>query len=397
MEVANLTATIDPEILNFIESLVNPESLPGVLKDLAAMDQDELLSLYLSNELESWVNERLSRKSEVVIPAITPDPELTPEKKKKNEEVTIETVKKYIGIRYNRYLEYSAFQCKMNSLHDQAGDLLNEVLIMVLLKDENKLILLYNKRKPKEQYRDLDFYILALLKQNAHSLTSPYRWKYRTLLRDSNASDILLGEDEYSDEYSTQDQQDYDSFLNEDSEQNPNEPEAEEYQDDDPTELISLKFQVIREILDNSNLSKLEIDVFKYRFFLDGTWKEWTGKQKGKVLTGIYKTVKEYVISEVEKQREKNNLETIHSLFLKIKYMPVLFSESEFLLIREYLSRERSLLSDMIETLPETGDQSEQTRLKELWGKQKIVSAMEVKLLRSMETSLSDNDIHFKF
>ena len=89
-------------------------------------------------------------------------------------------IEKYIKKRYDRWLDYSSFHTEQAGLQDQAVDVLNEVLLSLLKKDEDSLLKLLHSRK--EQYCELDFFVLRLIKMNATSNTAPYRFKNRNRL-----------------------------------------------------------------------------------------------------------------------------------------------------------------------------------------------------------------------
>ncbi len=60
--------------------------------------------------------------------------------------ITIEEVRKYITKRYERWLDYSKYHCAMQGMAGEEVDLLNEVMISLLEKPEEKLLELYNKK-----------------------------------------------------------------------------------------------------------------------------------------------------------------------------------------------------------------------------------------------------------
>ena len=86
-------------------------------------------------------------------------------------------IEKYITKRYYRWQDYSEFHTVQAGLPGEAVDVLNEVLISLLQKDETKLLEMLHAKKG--QYRELDFYVLRLIKLNATSKTSPYISKNR--------------------------------------------------------------------------------------------------------------------------------------------------------------------------------------------------------------------------
>ena len=56
-------------------------------------------------------------------------------------------VEKYIGRRYERWLDYAVYHCGLASIPDEANDVLNEVLCSLLQKDDAKLQQLLSAKK----------------------------------------------------------------------------------------------------------------------------------------------------------------------------------------------------------------------------------------------------------
>ena len=86
-------------------------------------------------------------------------------------------VEKYIGRRYERWLDYAVYHCGLAGIPDEANDVLNEVLCSLLQKDDAKLQQLLSAKK--NGCTELDFFVLKMIKLNVTSDTSPYRSKYR--------------------------------------------------------------------------------------------------------------------------------------------------------------------------------------------------------------------------
>ena len=84
----------------------------------------------------------------------------------------------YIGTRFDRWMDYAKYHSDKAGITDDANDLLNEVLLNTLQKDSELLDKLYSAKKGP--YRELDYFVLRMIKVNAHSKTSPFRWKYRS-------------------------------------------------------------------------------------------------------------------------------------------------------------------------------------------------------------------------
>lgn len=100
--------------------------------------------------------------------------------------ITIEEVRSYITKRYERWLDYSKYHCAMQGMAGEEVDVLNEVMLSLLKKPEEQLLDLYNKKH--EQYRELDYYVLRMIKMNATSDTAPYRHLYRPIPKDDNVN-----------------------------------------------------------------------------------------------------------------------------------------------------------------------------------------------------------------
>jgi len=203
--------------------------------------------------------------------------------------VVSKEVENYLSTRYNRFLEYAHYHAKLARLDQQGGDVLNEVLLSLLTKDPAKLQKLYNK-KGKKGYREIDFYILRMVKLNCHSITSPYRFRYRGLDRDENSQEGFLRDET--------DPEEIEEVYNEDQEIP--EPADEPYEDHDKTELICQRFQLIRDVLDKLPITEREKQAFRHKYFLEESWSTWRGKESAKWLQLTFKKVKALVIEKIE-------------------------------------------------------------------------------------------------
>ena len=95
-----------------------------------------------------------------------------------------EALNKYIEKRYDRWLDYAKYHCSLAGMTDEAIDVLNEVMCMLLQKPLEHLSRLMEAKQGK--YTELDFYILQMIKLNVTSDTSPYRHKYKPIPVDEN-------------------------------------------------------------------------------------------------------------------------------------------------------------------------------------------------------------------
>lgn len=166
-----------------------------------------------------------------------------------------EIINKYIEIRYEKWLDYSKYHCEKADMTDEAVDILNEVLIMILQKDDSLLHQLYKKQK--KEYRELDYYILRTIKLNIQSPTSPYRWKYKRTLIDENADvrNFDMTDDEYIE--SDIDKVDY-----------------------------------IRKVFGQLSLTVFERDIFYHFFYFNETASTWNGKESKGKLYSTYKIIR---------------------------------------------------------------------------------------------------------
>lgn len=170
-----------------------------------------------------------------------------------------EIINSYITVRYDRWLDYSKYHCSLACMPDEAVDVLNEVLMMLLEKDPVYLLQMYEAKKGR--YRELDYFILQMIKLNITSVTSPYRHKYKPIPVDENVNwqrlDIV--------------------------------DETGQEQDKAGTALREMR--LIRYIFDRLDLTELERRVFTFKFFAGMSFAEWPGLENRKKLYQAYKTV----------------------------------------------------------------------------------------------------------
>ncbi len=108
-----------------------------------------------------------------------------------------------------------------------------------------------------------------MIKLNASSLTSPYRSKYKSLPADTNIDYSLL------------------------------EIEDLEEEQEDKSEIILQKIHLIRQALDELDLSPLAKKIFEYRFFHGLNFSDWEGAETLKQLYEIYNGVIELIKKKI--------------------------------------------------------------------------------------------------
>lgn len=170
-----------------------------------------------------------------------------------------EALNKYIEKRYDRWLDYAKYHCSLAGMNDEAIDVLNEVMCMLLQKAPEYLSRLMESKQGK--YTELDFYILQMIKLNVTSDTSPYRHKYKPIPVDENIDWRRL------------------NIIDE--------------PDDgmDRSEYIREHMQDVRDMIDQLGLAEKAKRIFAWKFFAGESFVDWPGPESKKELYTIYKSV----------------------------------------------------------------------------------------------------------
>lgn len=176
---------------------------------------------------------------------------------------TIEEIRKYITKRYERWLDYSTYHCNMQGMAGEEVDVLNEVLLNLLQKPDKQLIKLYEIRS--NQYRELDYFILRMIKMNACSNTAPYRHRYRSIPVDGNVDYARLDiEDELGDE------------------------------EDRAGQILSKMEQVRKAVEDiEPYMDPIDVKAFFFRYFDGEHGANWVGENKKVCYDRAYRVMKE--------------------------------------------------------------------------------------------------------
>lgn len=98
-------------------------------------------------------------------------------------------IRKYIAERYPRWHEFVSYHAEQQKIADHASDILHEVLLSVILMPEHKTMRLFNAQGG--DYRELDYFVLKMLRLNCISPTAPYRHKYRPVNTDISITTTL--------------------------------------------------------------------------------------------------------------------------------------------------------------------------------------------------------------
>lgn len=155
----------------------------------------------------------------------------------------VEAIKMYVASRYPRFMDYARYHAEHAKIADEAGDVLNEVLLSLFSKDFEFLAKLYSTRR--NGYTDLDFYVLNMLKINCYSMTSPYRNKNKPI----PTADV-----------------DYQKLKIID----------EPYEEIDQPAITLKQFRLVRYIFERLELTELERRVFHHGFILNNPASEFT-------------------------------------------------------------------------------------------------------------------------
>ncbi len=213
----------------------------------------------------------------------------------------LEDVKKYISTRYQRYLDYADYHASLAGLDQQGPDVLHEVVISILEKDEKEMTDLLHRKKISQGLREIDFYILRMIKLNCHSKTSPYRYRYRFPVQDGNLS-------------------------TEDLKEKP----VEHYDHMDSEDLTCARYEMIREILDSMDIfTEDEKEIFRWKFFLENTWRQWEGGHSKELLQRTYKAILAAIIYRIGMRKKSYTAHVLTSRQrmdgIRFKYQKSLF------------------------------------------------------------------------
>ena len=177
-------------------------------------------------------------------------------------------IERYITKRYDRWLDYAVYHCTHAGIADEAIDVLNEVLLSLVRKENAELERLFDAKK--NGYTELDFFVLRMIKLNATSDTSPYRSKYKPMPIDANVDYNRLDIEDTSEEAI------------------------------DGSSIIVERFHLVRETLNELDLSPKAKRIFEFKFFEDGNFSEWEGVETLKQLYEVYNGVLELIKKKIK-------------------------------------------------------------------------------------------------
>lgn len=166
-------------------------------------------------------------------------------------------------------MDYADYHASLAGLDQQGPDVLHEVIISIMEREPEMIKELYNKTK--KGLRELDFYILRMIKLNCHSMTSPYRFRYKF----PATEEIIQEDQEYTVEIP-----------------------------DDRSDLTVNRYNIIRDIVDSLDVEDIEKRIFNWKFFAGNTWKQWEGLESKDYLSKTYKKIMTMVRYRIEMRKK---------------------------------------------------------------------------------------------
>jgi len=217
--------------------------------------------------------------------------------------VVSKKLNQHITHSYSRWSDYAAYHAKLAGIPDESGDILNEVLLSLIQKDPKRLHALLSRKKGP--YTEFDFFVLRMIKLNAHSKTSPYRHKTRNVPLDQNVDPCTI-----------------------DTEDVP-------IEEVDPNEVILQKSGRAREVLDSLDIPKIDKKIFSWRFFGDNSLRSWPGQESYSAVCSTYNRVKRKMVAKIRNPHSARKRWTES----EISYLKAEYPNMETMSIAHYLGR----------------------------------------------------------
>jgi hypothetical protein len=185
----------------------------------------------------------------------------------------IPQINNYIEKRYNSWLDYSTYHCSNAGMIGQENDVLDEVILALLQKENHLLKKLFDSKKIQKgkEYTQLDFFVLQMIKLNIYSPTSPYQSRFKPIPKANKDLKRLNIED------------------------------VCEEDEDQPAQILK-RFDQVREAFESLNLSPKAKLIFEYKFFQDQAFSDWPGTETKKQLYEIYSHVSSLIRAKIFKK-----------------------------------------------------------------------------------------------
>lgn len=177
-------------------------------------------------------------------------------------------IKNYITKRYDRWLDYAKYHCKQAKTPDDAIEILNEVLLSLLQKDTEQLSGLLHREK--DNYTELDWFVIRMINLNIKSPTSPFQRKTSREHIDDNTDPCLLQiEDQTAD------------------------------QTDIPAKTL-MQMTLVRDTLASLPVPDPEKQIFSFRFFCGEPYRNWPGEESPRKLYSTYHKIETLIKEKLQ-------------------------------------------------------------------------------------------------
>ena len=179
-------------------------------------------------------------------------------------------INNYITKRYDNWLDSAKFRCRLAGIPDEAVDVLQEVVCALLQKEDAVLAGMLSRKK--DNYTELDWFVIRMIELNATSPTSPYRHKTR---RGNIDPDVDFQRLEIID-------------MNEEEE--------------DASGRILSQIQTVRRIYETLEISESSRRIFEYRFFQHEDFADWPGKESPKYLYDTFNRIISIIKAKIHRE-----------------------------------------------------------------------------------------------
>ena len=179
-------------------------------------------------------------------------------------------INEYVNKRYDKWLDYAKYHCIVAGMKGEENDVLNEILLSLLQKDEKFLLTLLERKK--DNYTELDWFVIKMINRNITSPSSPYKQKRICRNIDRNIDYVKLNIKDEEDEES------------------------------DKAGITCERMDKVREVIEELALSPRAKQIFYFRFFCGENFKNWQGGESLVKLYNVYNNVTELVKQKINQK-----------------------------------------------------------------------------------------------
>lgn len=187
----------------------------------------------------------------------------------------------FIAEKRETWVRYARTWCQYVISRDEAEDVVQEVICMLLYqsKKNDKFIRMMNK--PRNNQTELDYYVIKTIRNNCQSSNASYYRKYHKSPATEKPGEIL-------------------------PEWNAFDPweKYEEQCETTPEE----KVKIIRTIFDGIHFSEYHRKIFIFHFFEHHSFKDWKGPETTRKLDKIYYEMKKVLVKKIKKLEEQGGI-----------------------------------------------------------------------------------------